>query len=763
MEGKQHERGAGNGGRRARAAVLPMGTAADGAWRLRLGLVFEIWRERFAAALALETERRSWFNWLPVAFGLGIGAYFVADREPLWWGPAFAASVLALAAFAARRHPRRQGLLVALTAAALGLWAAQLRTERVKAPALDRITIGALTGFVESLEERAADMRVVLHVTGFAGLTQEAMPARVRITMRKAALDPGQHVRLTARLMPPPEAARPGGYDFARDAFFRGIGAVGSGLGVVELTPAPGPAPLGLRLNARIDEARNLMTARIANLIGGQAGAVAAALVTGKRGLITEETNEILRGAGIYHIVSISGLHMVLAAGAIFWLARAGLALFPPLALGWPIKKIAALCAMAGASAYCVFSGSEVATERSLIMTIIMLGAILVDRPALSMRNLALAALVVLALEPDALLGPSFQMSFGAVAALIAFAEWDRRRTRHAAAEPGLVGRMLRMLRIGLMGMAITSLLAAMATGPFGAYHFQTFNPFGLIGNMLALPFVSLVVMPAAVVGALLYPLGLDGLAWWIMGLATQPVLGVSSFVAGLQGSTKVIPAYGIGALLALAAALLLFTLLTTWLRWSGLVPLALGAALAATPDRPDILIDREASGVAARAAHGRLAVIGKPSAFVLGQWLKTDGDARKPDDPTLRDGAACDQAGCVIRLRDGRSVAWSRQPQALAEDCTRATLVVTPLRWDGACTALMIDRRTLDRFGAISIHAAGDRLTPRTTRNPEAPRLWTRREPSPREGGATAAPPPAAPQPGLADPDLAISTYGRD
>lgn len=162
-----------------------------------------------------------------------------------------------------------------------------------------------------------------------------------------------------------------------------------------------------------------------------------AALVTGKCGLISEETNEILRGAGIYHIVSISGLHMVLAAGSIFWLASALLALVPMLALGWLLKKIAALLAMFGASGYCIFSGSEVATERLLIMTLIMLGGVLVDRPALSMHDLTFAALVVLAPEPGAMLGPSFQMSFGAVATLVAYAEWHRHRRDRMASNPG--------------------------------------------------------------------------------------------------------------------------------------------------------------------------------------------------------------------------------------------------------------------------------------------------------------------------------------
>ncbi|MGL4441583.1 MAG: ComEC/Rec2 family competence protein, partial [Bosea sp. (in: a-proteobacteria)] len=676
-----------------------------------------------------ETERRTWFNWLPVAFGLGIAAYFIADREPLWWGPPLFLAISGALAFTLRTRALAFAMMLAATMIFAGLFGAMLRTERVRAPSIERTTIAKLSGFVETVEERTRDMRLVIVVTSFGALLPGDLPQRVRITAQKGKIISGEHISLTARLMPPPEAARPGGYDFARDAFFRGLGAVGSGLGKFERVPAPSAAPLLVRINATIDVARNAMTERIAMLIGGQAGAVAAALVTGKRGLISEDTNDILRGAGIYHIVSISGLHMVLAAGAIFWMARAIMALVPMMALGWPVKKIAAILAMLGATAYCIFSGSEVATERSLIMTLIMLGAILADRPALSMRNLALAALVVLALEPDALLGPSFQMSFGAVAALIAFAEWQRRRLKPDKAEPGMVGRVIRSVQMGLAGMFITSVLAALATGPFAAFHFQTYNPFGLLGNMLALPFVSLVVMPAAVAGALLYPLGLDAIAWWVMGLATEPVLGVSRFVAGLGGSTQVIPAYSVLAVSAFGLALVLATLFSTWLRVLAILPLAIGVTSAGSPQRADVFIDREAAGVAARSTGGRLAVMGRPGSFVLEQWLKADGDNRKPDDVSVRQGAACDEGGCIVILPGGKSVAWSRDPVSISDDCTRADLVVTPMRWDGACAALMVDRRTLDRFGSISVRSTQQGLVATTSRNPDAPRAWSRKE----------------------------------
>src|SRR4051794_10613769 len=266
-------------------------------------------------------------------------------------------------------------------------------------------------------------------------------------------------------------------------------------------------------------------------------------------------------------MVSISGLHMVLAAGTFFWIARAVLAASSYGALHWPLKKIAAVVAMIGAFAYDVFSGSEVATERSLIMILVMLGAILVDRPALSLRNLALSALIVLAREPETLLGPSLQMSYAAVAGLIAMAEWGRGRA-HRREPSGLVYKALSWGVGAVVGLATTTIVATLATAPFSAFHFQNLNAYGLIGNAVTLPLVSVVVMPAAVIGVLAYPFGLDGPVWHLMGVAVEGILRVSAWVSGLSGSTVIVPAFGAGALGFLAASILVLTLFVSPLRW---------------------------------------------------------------------------------------------------------------------------------------------------------------------------------------------------
>lgn len=697
------------------------------------------WGGRLRQALETEIERRRLFNWLPVFMGVGVLLYFLADREPGLAAPLAGTAAFAAAALALRRHRAALAACIAAAAIFAGFAAATWRTASIAAPALARNHVGKLTGFVEALEQRENGVRVVLLVTAMPGVEPAQRPQRVRLTTPVKTLKPGDHVGATARLLPPPGPARPGGYDFARDAFFRGIGAVGSIAGKVELAPAPGAMPRGLAWAVAIDQARNALTERIATIGGGQAGAMAAALVTGKRGLISEETNNDLRAAGIYHIVSISGLHMVLAAGTIFWLVRALLALSQRAALRWPVKKLSAQAAMVGATGYCVFSGADVATVRSLIMTLVMLGAILVDRPALSMRNLALAAIIVLLREPEALLGPSFQMSFGAVAALIAFAErWQERPPDAAgAAWPW----PLRPLFLSGVGILVTTMVATAATAPYGVYHFQTFNPFGLLGNALALPFVSLIVMPAAVFGVLAYPFGLDWPAWALMGWASGLVLRLAHWVAGIERSTVVLPAFGPAALILFSLALLWLTLWTTVLRFLAALPLMGGLALASAPARPDIMIERDGSGVLVRGREGRMILAGKPSRFVLTQWLHADGDARSPDDAALRDGAACDNRGCIIRLRDGRSVAYTRDRIALVEDCQRADLVVTPLYWSAPCAARLIDRSALARDGATAYSAARGGWRAFTADEAARLRPWTRARPSP----------PATPQPASA------------
>lgn len=695
-------------------------------------LAYAAARGWLVANLAREHDYRSGFIWLPVAFGLGILTYFAAAEEPsLWAGP-----LLALVAFVLMR--RMEGiprfLCLSLLMAASGFAAGVFRTALVASPMLDRDLLVEVKGFVEAVDDYPGRQRMILRPTAMEGLAEAALPFRLRIgAPGRNGPKPGDFAVIKARLAPPSEAALPGGYDFRRDSFFRSTGGVGYAIGPARTEAPPGIAPLTLRINAAIDRWRNALTDRIARAIGGDAGALSAALITGKRGLISEPTNDDLRGAGLYHVVSISGLHMVLAAGVLFWSIRALLAAIPAIALRHPIKKYAAGAAMFGATFYCIFSGNEVATERSLIMTLVMLGAILVDRPALAMRNLAISALIVMAREPESVLGPSFQMSFAAVACLIGANQvWREWKAGPPAPPRGSLESFGRKLLLSFLGIAATTIVATLATAPFSAYHFHRLNPYGIIGNSLGIPMVSLIVMPAAVAGTLLVPFGLDGIIWTIMGYGVSGMLMVAQWVAAIENASVTAPNMEGLAFGLLVTGLIIFVSLRTGLRWLSLIPLALWLVQLKSPDLPDIVIDPTARMALIRGMDDRYHVmaVGTPSKFTLSQWLPALGDNRAATDASLRDGVRCDKSGCIGRLRDGRQIALVARLDALREDCARADIIMTPLAAIAACDrAKLLARDHFDRYGAtrVSTRTATDWHL-QTTLDPSTDRPWRRK-----------------------------------
>ncbi len=684
---------------------------------------------------AEEARRRRLFLWLPVFFGAGIVIYFAADREPPIWPAGLAGLVfagLAWRAWAQERVIAARGFL-AMAFLFAGFACAAVRTLTVTAPTLERATNAKVTALVEAIDMRPSGARLLLRVASIEGVAPERTPVRVRVNMRGApGFESGATIVAPMRLMPPPRASEPSGYDFSRDAFFQQIGAVGNLVSRPQLAPAM-EAPLRARLIAWIDRGRNTLTERIAGVIGGANGAVAAALVTGKRGLIPEATNDALRAAGIYHVVSISGLHMVLAAGLFMWSVRAFLALIPGLALRYPIKKWAAGFAMIGATAYDLFSGSEVATERSLVMMLVLLGAVIFDRPAISMRNLAIAALVVMAREPSTVLGPSFQMSFAAVAAMTAAFERrpyrtpDEVRREDREAPPNWLDRV----RLVLGVMIATTLVASLATDSYATFHFHRISVYGLIGNSLTLPLVEFVVMPAAVLGVAASLFGLDAGVWWIMGHGVGFMMYVAERVAVWPGAVQMVPAFGVGALLLMTLGLVWLTLWQTPMRWLGIVFTLAGVGLATQAQRPDIITDARGQTLAWRGADGRLSVLNaRANPFAVSQWLAGDADLRTPRDASLLGDGRCDPWGCVATLADGRTIALLLNRQALVEDCRRADIVVTPLFVRGLCKgpALLMDGAHFERSGATHVHAgSGAELRQRSVRAGDFDRPWSR------------------------------------
>nr|WP_281417063.1 ComEC/Rec2 family competence protein [Ancylobacter lacus] len=626
--------------------------------------------------------------------------------------------LLALLARAARERPALFFALAGLAAVAAGFGAATLRVAAMAHPVLDRpLTAVELSGFVEQTGRRPGGARIVLRVTALA--RAPVAPERVRLVLGGAAPPAvGSHLTLRATLGPPAGPAFPGGYDFGEDAWFEGIGATGFAVGRPRVTPPPAPPSLGLRLRIALDEVRQAMDARIAAALPGGTGAIASALVTGSRDAVPESVDETMRISGLYHVLSISGLHMALVVAALFLAARAGLAAVPGLALHRPIKAWAAVPAAAGATFYLLLSGAEVATQRSWLMAMVVLAGVALNRPAVTLRTLALAALAVLALSPAALVDPGTQMSFAATLALVAGHERFAGHIRRLGG-PGGGGRALRW------GVAVllSSLVAALATAPFAAYHFHRMAPLSLIANLAAAPVISFVVMPAGMLGALLIPFGWDGPAWRAMGWGIDAMIAIAEWVAAMPGADRGMRAFPLAALVLVSLALVALCLLRSRLALLA-VPLAAAAALVtrAAP-QPAILIDTQGRTVAVRDAGGRLALMGDrdgpalASRFAVQQWRAAEGERPAATAATTSGAASalppeataprCDPLGCTLPLPEGGLVAYSRSRNSLADDCRLARLVVTRFAPPPDCAARVIRTDPDGLAGAIAVYIA--------------------------------------------------------
>ena len=740
--------------------------AARAGWRDPLGA--------FGAALRAEADQRRIFLWTPVAAGAGTVAYFSADHEPSLW--LSAALALGLGALALRVRASEVALAGCLALALFfsGFVMAAWRSARLSAPVLDHVRIVELTGFVEAVDHRRTGARFLLRVATASGLEAAQTPWRVRLTDRRAPpMEAGAFIKLKARLTPPARAALPSGYDFARDAYFSGLGAVGSALGRIEILEPPAPPGLWLSAMMAVDRARNALAARVDSAIGGAAGAVGAAMVTGKRDLLDEDTRQLIREAGIFHIITISGIQMTLVAGIMFWSIRRALALFPQLALHYPIKKWAALGAIAGAVIYDILTGSRVGTERALLMTVIMMSAIAMDRQALTMRNLALAALCIVAFEPEAILGASFQLSFAAVAALVAVYESriDARREALLAdpyglsKQPPVTGfnnRLLNWIAHEPSHMLLATICATSATASFMAYHFHELSPYVLVGNPLTLAIIEFFAVPGALIGTLLYPLGLDGPVWMFVGLGIKLALWVAGFIAAAPGATIHLTAFAPWAMVFLSLAVLSAVIWrTALLRLTAVPLLAIGLAGAASGPRYDVLIAPTGDAVAVRGPDGAYVVAGaRASAFGVEQWLRADGDGRPAKATALAGkgntgtggtdssgGALCDTLGCVVPLKTGGSLSIVADARGFAEDCGRASVIVSRLSAPSWCAAaLVIDRPKLEASGAQALRFRGEAVEIVTARAVGEDRPW-----SPRPAARQSYAPPAAAKPARA------------
>lgn len=687
--------------------------------------------DRIAAAAP---ARRRLILWAPVCFSIGIWAFFTADAEPSGWAVAIALA-LAVATFPLIfRGPRALGFaLMAFVLACSGFAAASMRAQMVAAPVLDHSMDATVEGRVAVLSRSRGDqLRAELGDVVIYGLARGATPERVRVTLLEGDFSRpvrvGERIALYARLSPPGAPVEPGGFDFRRHAWFDQLGAVGYARGPVMMTGRPSSGGWWDQVAQGAAQLRDRISHGIMDALPGERGAFAAAIMVGSREGVGQEALQALRDSNLAHLLAISGLHMGLLAAIVFAAVRTLLAMAPAAALRMPSKKVAAGAALAAATGYLVLSGASVATQRAYVMAAVALIAIMIDRPAISLRALAAAALAILILRPENLLDAGFQMSFAATTALVA--AWESsagRRARHAGEGRGAGSRVLRW---GL-ALLFTSFVAGLATAPFGAMHFNRISQFGLLANLAAVPIMGFVTMPAGAVAAALTPIGLHEPALWVMGQSIGAILAIARWAAEIPGAVRAVaePQPIVAPLIVLGG--LFLCLGATRIRLLGLAPIALGLAVwAMGPPRPLLLIAPGGEAIGLLGPEGRAVDRARGAGYAVSSWLASDGDVAGQEVSAARPGLLHQGRRAEGALTDGwRVVRVSGRvaPDRLADDCTEKVLLIAPgapRAPVGPCVYLGPAR--LAELGAMAVDVEGGELRIRSAVQETAGRMWS-------------------------------------
>ena len=652
----------------------------------------------------LLAQRGHLIGWVPVCLGIGVGVYFSLPAEPdlamLGAIAAFAGLSAVLSRLVAVTYAP---LFLALVLICAGLGLAKWRAEAVAAPVLGFRYYGPIEGRVIGIDRSASDaVRLTLDHVVLARMAPERTPGKVRISLHGdqplAQIVPGDHLILTGHLSPPSGPAEPGGFDFQRHAWFEGLGGVGyTRTPVLRLAP-PDRAGLGLRIFAL----RMAVSQAVQDAMPGETGAFAAAIMTGDRAAMGQDTLRDLRGANLAHLLAISGLHMGLLTGFVFAALRYGLVLIPGIGLRWPVKKIAALAALAVGGFYLVLSGGNVATERAFIMVAVIFVAVLLDRRALTLRAVAIAAIIVLVWQPEALVGPGFQMSFAATTALVAV---------FGALRGVDLSRLPRWAR-PVLSVVISSAVAGLATAPFAAAHFNQIAHYGLIANLLSVPLMGVLVMPAAVLAVCLAPFGL----WWIglalMELGLRWILFVAAIVTAQDGALRHVPSPGGWVLPLLSLGLLWIVLVQTRARWVGGVAVLAAFVLWHGVSRPALLVADDGALIGLMGPEGRALSKPRGSGFVAGIWLENDGGPVAQDLAAARPGLQ--QTGRLTQATlGGWTIVHISGKTALADvaGCDGADVLISNQDDDTVRPCTVFDIRRLRQTGSLAfdLTEAGD------------------------------------------------------
>jgi len=685
-------------------ALSPPQTGGRRFWlRLRHGLAqVEAW---------LEAERDQLALWVPVALGTGIAAWFGLPEPRLWilfLTVSLGLGGLALAVGYKGRLARACAIF--LLGAGIGCGLAWERAREVAAPKLARPMIGQVSGRIMEVDPLPArgKIRLVVALDPAPGL-----PPRTRINMDQqgapAGLLPGARITAKVRLEAPPPPPLPGAYDFAEVAWFQGVGATGKAMGPVSVIA---PAPPGGGFMRWLAGRQLALTDHIEHRLAGSEGGVAAAFVTGDVGAISTDDNEAFRRSGLAHLLSISGLHVTAVVAATMLLVLRLLALSPWLALRANLLLIAAAAGALAGIAYTLLSGAQVPTVRSCVAAVLVLGGIALGREAMTLRMVAAGALIVLLFRPEALVGPSFQLSFAAVTAIIAFHEHPKVRALLLKRDEGLGRKALRELA----GLLATGLLVEAALAPIAIYHFHRAGFYGALANIVAIPLTTFVIMPLEAFALLADTIGAGAPFWWLAGKGLTFLLWMARTVSALPGAVTSLPSMPLMAFLPMVAGGLWIALWRTRMRRLGMVPFVIGMVWALLTPPPDLLVTGDGQHLAVRTSDGGLHLL-RPRAkdYVREQFAEGSGVQTTALDLDALPGAVCSRDVCVATLRRGGRdwhLVATRTPYRLdlkqfQEVCAWADIAISDRWLPRTCTPrwLKLDRTELGQTGGVAIN----------------------------------------------------------
>lgn len=673
-----------------------------------------------AVAGGILQQRGHLFPWVPVFLAVGIAGYFSLRLEPslmmfLW----VAGAVLTAFGFAMRSGPVFGPFFWGLALIGVGFCLAGARAHRVEGPVMGWRYYGAVEGRIVAIDRSSSGaLRLTLDHVVLDRVAPHKTPNRVRIslhgTQNYVDFKPGLSVMTTAHLSPPSGPVEPGGFDFQRHAWFQHLGGIG-----YSRVPVLAIAPAGAEL--KVFKWRMALSARVQAALLGEVGGFGAAIMTGDRSGIAKDTILALRASNLAHLLAISGLHMGLLSGFVFAVFRLFFAGLPWLGLRVPSKKLSAIMALGVAAAYLALSGGNVATERAFVMVAVALVAVILERRAFSLRAVATAAIIVLALRPEALLGPGFQMSFAATTALIA------------------VFGMIRDLDLKLgppwlrpiLAVVISSAVAGAATGPVGAAHFNQLAHYGLVANLLSVPLMGVLVMPAAVLAALFLPFGLEGVPLYFMGLGLEWILGVAHFVSSIEGAQGQIVSPAVWVLPLMAVGFLVLILWQGRPRFVGILPVIASVYFWAQAERPAILIADTGGLVGVMTDQGRAMSKPRGAGFAARNWLENDGDGTTQKEAALRWQGAIDLGEALgLEAEQGQGVlhhVTGKRATAAFDTCAKADLVVMNVVQPHNLPCQVIDLNSLRETGALALYPQANGLRIVTAREVTGVRLWNK------------------------------------